>query len=204
MLLHGLARSDGSMEKMADRLKEEGFAVINHDYPSTEYPIEELSRKVIPEAAGECPEKSKIHFVTHSLGGILVRYYLEYHELDNLGRVVMLGPPNKGSQVVDAMAEMPGFKLLNGPAGLAYDRWPRRPLFVLALFLGAASTAIYGSRGANGVVSANFSHTNNDHYRQLEDDRVDLSDPAMLVRVTHRPATTPTMPSGTASRITNG
>jgi MFS family permease len=33
--------------------------------------------------------------------------------------------------------------LLNGPAGLAYDRWPRRYLFVLALFIGAGSTAIY-------------------------------------------------------------
>lgn len=32
---------------------------------------------------------------------------------------------------------------LNGPAGMAYDRWPRRLLFVAALFIGAASTAIY-------------------------------------------------------------
>lgn len=118
VLLHGLARSDGSMDKMAESLIEAGFSVVNHDYPSTKYPIEELSRSVIREATAECPKESKVHFVTHSLGGILVRYYLEYHELDNLGRVVMLGPPNKGSQVVDAMAEMPGFELLNGPAGL--------------------------------------------------------------------------------------
>jgi len=33
---------------------------------------------------------------------------------------------------------------LNGPAGAAYDRWPRRWLFVAALFVGACSTAIYG------------------------------------------------------------
>ncbi|NNK56978.1 MAG: alpha/beta hydrolase [Desulfofustis sp.] len=152
VLLHGLARSDGSMEKMADRLKETGFVVINHDYPSTKYPIEELSRKVIPEAAGECPEKSKIHFVTHSLGGILVRYYLEYHELDNLGRVVMLGPPNKGSQVVDAMAEMPGFELLNGPAGLQLGTEPSS----LPNRLGAADFEvgiIAGTRSINLILS---------------------------------------------------
>lgn len=118
VLLHGLARSDGSMEEMAERLREVGFEVVNHDYPSTEYPIEKLSRSAIREAISKCPDGSKVNFVTHSLGGILVRYYLEYHELDNLGRVVMLGPPNKGSQVVDAMAEIPGFELLNGPAGL--------------------------------------------------------------------------------------
>ncbi len=117
VLLHGLARSDGSMEEMAERLTEAGYEVINHDYPSTEHPIEELSRSAIREAASECPKGSKIHFVAHSLGAILVRYYLEHHELDNLGRVVMLGPPNKGSQVVDAMAEVPGFELINGPAG---------------------------------------------------------------------------------------
>lgn len=118
VLLHGLARSDGSMEEMAERLLEAGFFVVNHDYPSTKHRIEELSRSVIPEATAECPQESRVNFVTHSLGGILVRYYLEYHELDNLGRVVMLGPPNQGSQVVDAMAELPGFELLNGPAGL--------------------------------------------------------------------------------------
>ncbi len=118
VLLHGLARSDGSMDEMAESLQEAGFLVVNHDYPSTDYPIEELSRSVIREAIGKCPKASKIHFVGHSLGGILVRYFFEHHDLPDLGRVVMLGPPNKGSEVVDAMAEIPGFELINGPAGL--------------------------------------------------------------------------------------
>ena len=152
VLLHGLARSDGSMEEMAERLSENGFAVINHDYPSTDHPIEELSRSAIREAAAECPGGSKIHFVTHSLGGILVRYYLEYHELDNLGRVVMLGPPNKGSQVVDAMAEIPGFELLNGPAGLQLGTEPSS----LPNSLGAADFEvgiIAGTRSINLILS---------------------------------------------------
>ena len=152
VLLHGLARSDGSMEEMAERLTEAGYEVINHDYPSTEHPIEELSRSVIREAAGECPEGTKIHFVAHSLGGILVRYYLEYHELDNLGRVVMLGPPNKGSQVVDAMAEVPGFELLNGPAGQQLGTEPSS----LPNSLGAADFEvgiIAGTRSINLILS---------------------------------------------------
>lgn len=59
----------------------------------------------------------RVHFVTHSLGGILVRYYYSEHEPDAVGRVVMLGPPNQGSAAADEMHDWPGFEWLNGPAG---------------------------------------------------------------------------------------
>ena len=52
------------------------------------------------------------------MGGILVRQYLLLNTIENLGHVVMLGPPNKGSQVVDKLYKVPGFKLINGPAGM--------------------------------------------------------------------------------------
>ena len=66
----------------------------------------------------KCPAESVVHFVTHSLGGILVRYYLEQNEISNLGRVLMLAPPNQGSAIVDSLRHFPGFKLINGQAGL--------------------------------------------------------------------------------------
>lgn len=118
ILLHGLARSHHSLDKLAALLSEQGYHTVNYDYPSTRYPIERLADEAISTALAHCPVGSKINFVTHSMGGILVRQYLSHHVIENLGRVVMLGPPNKGSEVVDSLQSMPGFWMVNGPAGM--------------------------------------------------------------------------------------
>ena len=117
ILLHGLARSDSSMKTMAAELNNAGYTAINYDYPSTRHPVEKLAYDAISDALSQCPEQSTVHFVTHSMGGILVRQYLSQHSIENLGRVVMLGPPNQGSEVVDTLHNMPGYELINGPAG---------------------------------------------------------------------------------------
>ena len=120
ILLHGLVRSSSSMEKMEKALSDSGYLVRNTAYPSTEKPVDELASAVIPAAVESCNEEGdrSIHFVTHSLGGMLIRYYLETNVIDNLGRVVMLSPPNQGSEVVDNLSGVPGFRALNGPAGM--------------------------------------------------------------------------------------
>ena len=117
ILLHGMARTARSMATMETALRSTGYHTVNLGYPSTDYPVEVLAGKAVNESLSACPPENKIHFVTHSLGGILVRRYLSRHEIQNLGRVVMLGPPNQGSQVVDKLKDVPGFKLINGPAG---------------------------------------------------------------------------------------
>jgi len=118
VLLHGLARTSQSMVRMKSSLEEEGYRVVNIDYPSREHSIEELAPMAVETGVSECGEaSSSIHFVTHSLGGILVRYYFASHDLDRLGRVVMLGPPNQGSDAVDKLRDVPGYEWLNGPAG---------------------------------------------------------------------------------------
>jgi pimeloyl-ACP methyl ester carboxylesterase len=120
ILLHGLARTADSMRTLARRLTAEGYRVSNIDYPSRDHPIEVLANIAVKQGLAECDKQSpsKIHFVTHSLGGILIRVYLETHKRTDIGRVVMLGPPNQGSEVADNLKNAPGYELINGPAGM--------------------------------------------------------------------------------------
>lgn len=117
ILLHGLARSAHSMDKMAQRLTEQGYKVLNIDYPSRAHPIKKLAEEAISEALSQCKDMP-VNFVTHSMGGILVRQFLSNHRIKNLNKVVMLGPPNKGTEIVDKLGHLPGFHLVNGDAGM--------------------------------------------------------------------------------------
>lgn len=105
------------MSEVERVLTDEGYHVVNAGYPSRDFPINVLAESTIPDALRACPDGSTVHFVTHSMGGILVRYYLGQHPVEGLGRVVMMGPPNGGSEVVDKLRNVPGFGVLNGQAG---------------------------------------------------------------------------------------
>jgi triacylglycerol lipase len=121
IVLHGMGRTERSMSKIEDRLQEAEYLVWNHKYESTSETIASLSESSIGDGLRFCALKQaeKVHFVTHSLGGILVRNYLQDKEIDNLGRIVMLAPPNRGSEVVDALREYRLYGVVMGPAGLA-------------------------------------------------------------------------------------
>jgi triacylglycerol lipase len=133
ILLHGMGRTHRSMATMARRLAGKGYGVKNLDYPSTGASIESLSAGIVAETVRHCRlahPSASIHFVTHSLGGILVRQYLQTHRLPPGSRVVMLSPPNQGSELADLLKDWFIYRWIMGPAGqqlgTAEDSVPNR------------------------------------------------------------------------------
>lgn len=105
------------MRPLQKALHQAGYQTANIDYPSTRHPIATLAPRAITAGIKQCPPTARLHFVTHSMGGILVRHYYRDRPTTRVDRVVMLAPPNHGSAVVDYLRRLPGYILFNGPSG---------------------------------------------------------------------------------------
>ena len=119
ILLHGMARSHRSMQEMQEGLSAAGYYTVNLGYPSTDLTIEKIAATILPLGVERCKSynPTAIHFVSHSLGGIIVRQALKTNRPQKLGRVVMLSPPNRGSSATDSLKGSWFYDWLNGPAG---------------------------------------------------------------------------------------
>ncbi len=152
ILLHGLARTDGSMRPLEKRLGKAGFRVHNIPYASTEKPPEALVEDLGRHVEACCTETPTLHFVGHSLGGILIRAYLAEQPPPNVGRVVMLAPPNRGSELADALGETALFRWAFGPSarelGTGPESLPNRlppPAVEVGVIAGTGSVNPVGS-----------------------------------------------------------
>ncbi|MFZ3584121.1 alpha/beta hydrolase [Loktanella sp. DJP18] len=101
---------------MAAALENRGHEAVFLDYPSTEADIVQLTDAIMPVGVKACAGKPT-SVVAHSMGGLILRTWLRDHEIPNIHRVVMLGTPNQGSDLADALGDIDLYHWINGPAG---------------------------------------------------------------------------------------
>lgn len=118
VLLHGIARRSGSLAALENALRTDGYRTLNLDYPARSHCIEDIVAFMHEPVARFCGEfEGRLHFVTHSMGGLIARAYINRHRPERLGHVVMLAPPNEGSEIADLLGNNPLYRAFFGPAG---------------------------------------------------------------------------------------
>ncbi|MCB1725040.1 MAG: alpha/beta fold hydrolase [Chromatiaceae bacterium] len=133
ILMHGMAQTSWSMALLARDLRRDGHRVRNLGYPTRPYDVAQLSERYLAPAIDACGGGLPVHLVTHSLGGIIARQYLQRSRLPAGSRVVMLAPPNHGSEVADFVRHwrvyrwwmgQVGQQLGTGPDGIVHHLRP--------------------------------------------------------------------------------
>ncbi len=124
VLVHGLWRSAWAMRSIANDLDEYGYQTVSVSYPSTEMSIPEIAERFIPPAVDQCAQSGahKIHIVSHSMGGVVARQYLQTNQLPDGSKVVMLSPPNQGSELSERFGDDAWYHYFVGPAGVSLSK----------------------------------------------------------------------------------
>lgn len=118
ILLHGIARTHRSMKPLEKALCNEGYRVLNIHYPSRHNTVEDNADFVYHQIISFLPHgEGKMHFVSHSMGGLVIRELLGKYTLSPIGHIVMIAPPNQGSEVADLLKNNYIYQQLFGPAG---------------------------------------------------------------------------------------
>ncbi|MCJ2055190.1 alpha/beta fold hydrolase [Methylobacterium sp. J-048] len=141
ILLHGLGRTAASLARMRAALTASGYRAVALDYPSTRHTLPDLAAALGPRIAaiaGETP--GQLHFVGHSMGGLLARALIAQARPERLGRLVMLGPPNRGSEIADRLSHFRLYRHVFGPAALTLGTgsvpvWPK-PDYAIGVIAG--------------------------------------------------------------------
>jgi len=185
VLLHGISRTSRSLRKMQTAIEAPGFATLNLGYASRRKALEQLAEDIHPAIerfAGDI--EGSIHFVGHSMGGLLARAYLARYRPKRLGRVVMLGTPNGGSEIADRLKNFLPYRAWFGPAGQQLGT--RRDAAIHAILPPANYPVgiIAGNRSVYPVSSA-FLPRPNDGRVSVENTKLDGMADHIVIRASH-------------------
>ncbi|MFZ1325775.1 MAG: alpha/beta fold hydrolase [Candidatus Contendobacter sp.] len=101
VLVHGLYVHGLWMQLLEYWLEEAGYQTVNYSYPSmSRSPTENASEL---NALVETLEQPVVHFLAHSMGGLVLRHLFHRHPQQRPGRVVTLGTPHQGSYAARIM-----------------------------------------------------------------------------------------------------
>lgn len=148
VLLHGLGRSPSAMWRLAGQLEDAGYEVIRIGYDS----FQDTPKEILADIEGqldayELDQSTKVHFVGHSFGGLVIRDYLAENQIPSLGHVVLMGTPNKGTAIVDNLRDKWWFNLLGPTArelGTGKESYPqtlKRPNYPLGVIAGKTDSS---------------------------------------------------------------
>jgi len=185
ILLHGIGRTLRWMRRLEKALRQQGFATLNLGYASRKKPLDLLAADIdvpIRQFTGEIG--GPLHFVGHSMGGLLARVYIAKYRPERLGRVVMLGTPNGGSEIADHLHRLALYRLYYGPAGQQLTTRLDRTLASLPA-LDYDVGIIAGSRSIAPVASLFKMPKPNDTMVSVKSSRLDGMTDHVVVKASH-------------------
>ena len=146
VLVHGFGRSTLAMSKFEEFFEQEGYQVYSIVYSSLTQDIDGIKKEFFQKVNKHLDGVDQtVHFVGHSMGGLMIRSYLDQHKVKNLGNVVLLGSPNKGTPLVE-FVEDKWYYPLAGPAlkslsskGSKFLSSLKRPYYTLGVIAGYRS-----------------------------------------------------------------
>lgn len=185
VLLHGISRTSRSFRKMQAAIEAAGYTTLNIGYASRSKAIEALAEDIHPAIAHfNATFEGSVHFVGHSMGGLLARVYLARHRPERLGRVVMLGTPNGGSEITDRLKRVGAYRAWFGPAGQQLGT--QRDAAMAAMFspVDYPTGIIAGNRSVDPIASA-FLPRPHDGRVSVENTRLDGMVDHIIVATSH-------------------
>lgn len=183
MLVHGLGRSASAFAAMEDAIRQAGYATANINYPSTRQGIAAHANdieRIIESFEGV----QSLSIVTHSLGALVIRDLLArasvWRDRIDVRRVVMIAPPNQGSQLAKRLSAIPAYQWLTGESGQYLASEVARTLPVPDAEIGIIAGGRGNALGFNPILSGD-----DDGFVSVSETHIDGMRDFLLVNTTH-------------------